>query len=132
MEQVAQWAGTLIGLAVWSLIGAVIVQCATLAIAKYKLDYWHAYRVTFVGTGVGMLLSEWGAVMLPALEVGTEGALQFLPVVLGTLLQGYLYGLLIKVPDLGGIGLRKGLLVALVQLIVGLLAVGGFMWIAVW
>jgi len=73
-----------------------------------------------------------GGVMLPALEVGTEGALQFLPVSLGTLLQGYLYGLLIKVPDLGGIGLRKGLLVALVQLIVGLLAVGGVMWIAVW
>lgn len=61
MEQVAQWAGTLIGLAVGSLIGAVIVQCATLATAKYKPDYWHAYRVTFVGTGVGMLLSQWGA-----------------------------------------------------------------------
>jgi hypothetical protein len=58
--------------------------------------------------------------------------LQFLPVALGTLLQVYLYGLLIKVPDVGGIGLRKGLLVALVQLIVGLLAMGRVMWIAVW
>ena len=61
MEQVAHWAGTLIGLAVGSLIGAVIVKCVTLAIAKYKPDYWHSYRVTFVGTGVGMLLSECGA-----------------------------------------------------------------------
>tara|TARA_B100000575_G_scaffold35890_1_gene24219 strand:+ start:1259 stop:1462 length:204 start_codon:yes stop_codon:yes gene_type:complete len=67
----------LIGLAVGSLIGAVIGQCATLATAKYKPGYWHAYRVSFLGTGAGMLLSEWAGVTLPALEVGTEGALQF-------------------------------------------------------
>lgn len=42
MEQVAQWVSTGFDLAVGALIGAVIVQYATLVIAKYKPDYWHA------------------------------------------------------------------------------------------
>ena len=62
--------------------------------------------------------------MLPSLEVGTEGASQFFPVALVTLLRAYLYGRLIKVRDLGGIGLCRGLLVAPVQLLGGLLPWG--------
>ena len=132
MEQVAQWVSTGFGLAVGALIGAVIVQYATLVIAKYKPDYWHAYRATLAGTGAGLLLSTLGVVVLAALDVGIEGAMQFVPIAFGAILQGYLYGLLIMVPDRGPIGLCKGLIVTLIQLLVGLLLAWAVMRIAVW
>ena len=61
------------------------------------------------------------ALVMAALDVGLEGAMQFVPIAFGAILQGYLYGLLIRVPDRGPIGLCKGLIVTLIQLLVGLL-----------
>ncbi|MBL6815283.1 MAG: hypothetical protein ISQ65_08580 [Pseudomonadales bacterium] len=132
MNQVDQWVGTSIGLVVGALIGAVIVQHATLIVAKYKPAYWHAYRATLAGTGAGLLLSSLGIMVLAVLDVALGSAMQIVPVALGAILQGYLYGRLIKVPDRGPIGLGKGLIVTAIQCLVALLLAWAVTWIAFW
>ena len=55
MEQAGQLIGGILGFAVGALIGAVIVQYATMVLIKYRPAYWHAYRATLVGTISGYL-----------------------------------------------------------------------------
>ena len=43
MEQAGQLIGGILGFAVGALIGAVIVQYATMVLTKYRPAYWHAY-----------------------------------------------------------------------------------------
>ena len=130
MEQAGQLIGGILGFAVGALIGAVIVQYATMVLIKYRPAYWHAYRATLVGTISGYLGSMLAITALGFLGVVLGSDLQYLPLVLGGILQGYLYGLLIRVPSGKGIGFCKGLFVTLIQLVVGLFLVGMVIWIS--
>ena len=130
IEQAGQLIGGILGVAVGALIGAVIVQYATMVLTKYRPAYWRAYRATLVGSISGYLGSMLAITALGLLGVVLGSDVQFLTLVLGAILQGYLYGLLNRVPGGKGIGFCKGLFVTLVQLVVGLFLVGLVIWIS--
>ena len=135
--------GGSVGIALGALLGAFIVQYATLAVANFKPLYWQAYKAALIGAAVGYLLVILSSSLIGNIELANAGALSadlltYSPMVFGVLLQGYLYGLLIVQPGLRStlvdgsvsIGFVKGLLVALIQLAIGSLLIYAVMMLA--
>ncbi|HSW62042.1 MAG TPA: hypothetical protein VLH56_01800 [Dissulfurispiraceae bacterium] len=116
-----------------ALIGAMMAQLVTRIVAKFTPPYAMAYKATLLGCLIGIM----AAVVLDVLgviglAVGPSGphitAMAIVRlVVVGFLPQAAIYGTLIKHPSQESLGLAKGCLVSLLQLLVGCLLVMGLL-----
>lgn len=130
MEQlIAQLIGGGIGIAFLSLFIALIIQCATKKVAKFKPPYGKAYISALLGTLAAHISVSfaWGLTMHGFMDIThthkfkrSDGDILLIGIIAGFVVQGVIYGKLIK--DSAGIplGIRNGFAVAGMQLVVGL------------
>jgi len=96
-----------------SIINAFIIQLATTKAAHFKPTYISAYIASFLVIFIGSLLGTAGAIAnINHSPLGAPISI-FVMFILGSAL----YGRLLKHPADGAIGIRKGMLVSLVQML---------------
>lgn len=104
-----------------SLFTAKIVQFATNKVAGFNPSYASAFLVSFLTLVIATVLGGLGAVS----GLGRSPLGMVLGLLATFLIGAALYGWLLRHPASGPIGMRKGVLVSLVQLVVvGALLVG--------
>ncbi len=92
-------------------------EWATKKVAKFKPPYGMAYKSAFLGTVAGLIL---GFMIGVAFGQTEQGKLYLLSMVAGFLLQGAIYGQLIKDGSSTSIGLGKGFAIAGIQFAIGI------------
>lgn len=107
--------------AVVTLFTALIVQLVTNKVAGFKPAYGAAYLASFLGLVVAFVTAP----ILAIAGIGRSGLGMALSLLIIFLVGSALYGWLLKHPETGSIGIRKGILVSLVQLVVIIVLVGG-------
>ena len=102
-------------------IGSLIIQFITGFVFKFKPLFWDVFRAIFltylsiiiIGAVIGFALGFSGYHDVPY-------AVRLLILVIGFLLQAYFYGVFIQNIEEGSIGFRKGLILSLVLLVIGI------------
>lgn len=119
--QVLHGLGEIPIVALW---GAVIVQFATLRVAGFKPRFGVAYLAALLGAAAGLVIGFLiGFILAPEGRQGF-GTMTLFSTVLGFFVQAGFYTLLLKHPETGGIIYRKACLIALIQLVIGVVVIG--------
>ena len=109
--------------AVVTLFTALIVQFATNKVAGFK----PAYRIAYLASFLGLVAAFVTAPIMAIAGIGRSGLGMTLGRLIIFLVGSALYGWLLKHPSTGSIGIRKGILVSLIQLVAVTVLVGGVM-----
>lgn len=109
--------------AVLTLFTALIVQFATSKVSGFKPKYGDAYLAAFLGFVVAFVIAP----IMAIAGIGRSGVGMVLGILVIFFIGSALYGWLLKHPSTGSIGIRKGMMVSLIQLVVVAVLVGGVM-----
>ena len=121
MENViGQLIGQVIGVAIAALIIALIIQWATKKVAKFKPSYGMAYKSAFLVTVAGLILGWFIALAFGISGQTEQRKLYLISMVAGFILQGAIYGQLIKDDSRTSVGLGKGFAIAGIQFAIGM------------
>lgn len=119
---IGQLISQIIGGAIAALLVALIIQWATKKVAKFKPSYGMAYISAFLGTVGGLILGFMLGFAFGMAGAGEaqQGGLILMSMVAGFLLQGAIYGQLIKDDSSTSVGLGKGFAIAGIQFAIGI------------
>lgn len=109
-----------IGAAIAALLIALIIQWVTKKVAKFKPPYGMAYKNAFLGTVGGVILGFVLGLAFGMSGQTEKGGLILMSMVAGFLLQGAIYGQLIKDESSLSVGLGKGFAIAGIQFAIGI------------
>lgn len=118
IESSEQLIGLGAGVVFGSLIGAIFVRMATSMVAGFTPLFGTAWLVAFVGASGGLIAGYLTGAWIAANGGVVDTRANIFLIVLGFFIQSAVNGGLLKDPESGSIGLLKGSLVALVQLLV--------------
>jgi len=120
VQVISHLIGGIIGAATGALIIAFVVQLATYITMKFKLTYRMAYKVAFLWYAPSGIIILGIKSIVGTLANQMFGVVLLLTTVISVFLffPAYLYGILIKHPEKGAVGFRKGLLISTIQLLI--------------
>lgn len=117
---IGQLISQVIGGTIAALIIALIIQWATKKVAKFKPSYGMAYKSAFLGTVAGLILGFMIGLAFGMSGQTEQGKLYLISMVAGFILQGAIYGQLIKDDSRTSVGLGKGFAIAGIQFAIGI------------
>lgn len=122
--------GSVVGFLIATLVSAFSLTHATNFIASFK----PSYRVALKGWILCLLASFVAAfsvgIVMGFFAIGSLYSQQLVGIAIGTAASSYVLGIVLKHPDTGPIGLKRGFLVVLTTYFINILLLVGFLLVA--